>query len=78
MFWNKYMGMQGDWGFPDHWWGWIIPLAILDFVLKAFSLWRSARREEKVWFIALLVVNSLGILPAIYLLTHPDVKTKKK
>lgn len=72
------MGMQGNWGFPEHWLNWIIPLAILDFVLKAFSLWRSARREEKVWFIALLIVNSLGILPVIYLLTHPEPKAKRK
>ncbi len=77
MFWNRYMGMQTDIGFMNHWWNWIIPLAILDLVLKAISLYRSARREEKVWFAALLVINSLGILPAIYLLTHPAPKTKK-
>lgn len=78
MFWGRYMGTWGDWGFPNHWWGWILPLAIFDFVLKAFSLWRSARRGEKVWFVVLLIVNSLGILPLIYLLTHPEPKSKKK
>ena len=78
MFWTRYMETWGDWGFPNHWWGLLLPLAILDLALKGFGLYRSARREEKWWFIALLLVNSLGILPAIYLLTHPETKAKKK
>ncbi|MEK7504360.1 MAG: DUF5652 family protein [Patescibacteria group bacterium] len=53
----------------------IIPLGILDVVLKGFALWKSAQRKEKVWFIALLLVNSLGILPTIYLLLNQ--KTSK-
>ena len=58
--------------------GLIFLFAILDIVLKGFALWRSARREEKGWFIALLVVNSLGILPAIYLLTHKEKGKKSR
>jgi len=57
---------------------WIWPFAILDLILKGFALWRATKRNENMWFIALLVVNSLGILPAIYLLTHPEVKKNKK
>ncbi len=57
---------------------WLFPFAILDVVLKGFALWRAARRGENIWFIALLVVNSLGILPGIYLLTHPNIKTSHK
>ena len=53
----------------------IIPLGILDVVLKGFALWKSTQRKEKVWFIALLLVNSLGILPTIYLLLNQ--KTSK-
>ncbi len=71
------MGGPGNLGFPDHWWGWVLPLAILDIVLKAFALWKSARLGQKWWFTALLLVNSLGILPGIYLLTHPSSKSKK-
>jgi len=41
---------------------------IIDLVLKGLALWRAARSSQKAWFIALLVINSLGILPAIYLL----------
>lgn len=57
--------------------GLLTPFAILDLVLKGFALWRAAKRSENVWFIILLVVNSLGILPAVYLLTHKDKPGKK-
>lgn len=78
MWYQQYMGGPGNWGFPNHWWGWMFPLVILDVILKGFALWRSARRGETAWFIALLFINSLGILPGIYLLTHPEEKTARK
>ena len=55
-----------------------VPLAILDLVLKGFALYRSARKGQTYWFIALLVINSIGILPAIYLLTHKEAEKKAK
>lgn len=36
--------------------------------LKGFALWTAAKRDEKWWFIALLVFNTLGILELIYLI----------
>jgi len=71
------MGGYGNWGFPNQMWGWIIPLAILDLALRGFALYRSARNGQKVWFIFLLLINSVGILPAIYLLTNKEKKSKK-
>ena len=58
--------------------GWIWPFVLLDLVLRGISLWRAARKEQKFWFVALLIVNSLGILPAIYLLTNPRQKRNPK
>jgi hypothetical protein len=46
----------------------LVILLLLDLVLKGFALWRAGRNNQLYWFIALLVVNSAGILPAIYLL----------
>jgi methionyl-tRNA synthetase len=44
-------------------------LALLwTIVLKGFALWHAARNEQKWWFIALLVINTLGILEIIYLI----------
>jgi len=34
---------------------------------KGVALWRAARRNEKWWFIALLVLNTLAILEMIYI-----------
>ena len=36
-------------------------------VWKGWALWKSARAGSKPWFIALLVVNTLGILEILYI-----------
>ncbi|MEI7838432.1 MAG: DUF5652 family protein [bacterium] len=41
---------------------------LIDLVLKGFALWRASRNKHRVWFIILLVVESAGLLPLIYLL----------
>jgi len=46
---------------------WIIPLLIWSLVWKGMALWKSARLNQKKWFIALLIVNTLGILEILYL-----------
>ena len=58
------VGMM-DGGFSDPLWffafiAWII-------VWKGWALWHAARREESLWFIVLLIVNTAGILEIIYL-----------
>jgi hypothetical protein len=35
--------------------------------LKGYALWHAAKRNEVPWFIALLVLNTVGILELIYL-----------
>lgn len=57
--------------------GLLIPLVLLDLGLKGWGMWRAARMGKNVWFVALLVVNSLGILPAIFLLLTKDEYAKK-
>jgi hypothetical protein len=53
---------------------WImVALAIILF--KGLALWQSARHSQKWWFIALLILNTIGILPLIYLFFfRPDRK----
>ena len=36
-------------------------------VWKGFALWRSAELRQRYWFIAILVVNTFGVLEIIYL-----------
>ncbi|MEG3069987.1 MAG: DUF5652 family protein [Candidatus Syntrophopropionicum ammoniitolerans] len=40
----------------------------LGLVWKGIALWYTARNSQLVWYIALLIVNTLGILEIIYLL----------
>lgn len=46
----------------------LVALIVADLVLKAWAMWRAARMEKKAWFIGLLIINSIGILPVIFLL----------
>ena len=41
---------------------------IADLVLKGIGMWKAGRNNQMYWFIAMLVINSAGILPLIYIL----------
>lgn len=45
----------------------LILAVIWTIVLKGFALWHAARGGQRNWFIALLIINTLGILEIIYL-----------
>jgi hypothetical protein len=67
--------------FPD-----LNPYAVLAVLVwtmfwKILALWRSAKGDQRYWFIAILVLNTLGVLEIIYLfrfakdrLTLQDIK----
>ncbi len=42
-------------------------LLLLFIGLKGLALWHAAKRDEKWWFVALLIINTLGILELCYL-----------
>lgn len=46
---------------------WLGPLIFVDLVAKGFGLWYAAKRGQKTWFIAILLINSFAVLPLIYL-----------
>lgn len=50
-------------------WGWLMFVALVwSIIWKGMALWHSARNMQKVWFVVILVVNTVGILEIIYLL----------
>ena len=57
--------------------GLIVLIAVWDVVWKGIALWREAKRREAIWFIALLILNTAGILPILYLVftSDPDKRT---
>lgn len=50
---------------------WFFPLLLVgiiwDLFFRGWAMWRAARNSQKVWFVFLLIMNTLGILPIIYL-----------
>ncbi len=46
----------------------LITVGLWEMVWKGIALWFAGNNKQKGWFIALLVVNSLGLLPMMYLL----------
>lgn len=50
----------------------LVLAAVWELVWKGLALWRAGRRHDTVWFVVLLLLNTMGILPIIYLLTHKD------
>ncbi len=44
----------------------IIILVIWSIVWKGLALWKAASLRQKYWFIAILVINTVGILDIIY------------
>lgn len=64
---------------------WFYIIGLWSLVWKGIALWRAANNGQKIWFVALLVVNTFSILELIYLfrfatkrLTFAEIKTWKK
>ena len=59
----------------------LIPLAIVGIwvlIWKGLSLWYAAKNHQKAWFIVLLVTNTLGLLPILYLIWFQKKNKEKK
>ena len=60
---------------------WVLPILLIVILWtifwKAMALWISARKNDGVWFIILMLVNTLGILEIIYIFGVAKVKPNK-
>ena len=45
----------------------VIALTVI-LLIKGLALYRAARKDSAVWFWVILVFNTLGILPLLYLI----------
>jgi len=47
---------------------WFFLLILLwELPWKGFALWKAAKNNQRNWFIALLILNTVGVLPIVYL-----------
>lgn len=46
----------------------IVALVVWSLIWKGIGLWYAARNYQKGWYIAILILNTAGILEIIYLL----------
>ena len=52
-------------------------IGVWTLVWEGLALWQSARHQQKKWFIVMFVVNTLGLLPIIYLLWFRPRQTQR-
>lgn len=52
--------------------GWLIPIILIfsvwEIIWKGIALWKCGRNSQLAWFVVILIFNTLGILPIIYLI----------
>ena len=60
----------------------LVIVSIWTLIWKGLALWHTGKNQQKKWFVAILILNTAGLLPIIYLLWFKPqeevrVKTKK-
>lgn len=53
-------------------------ITLLTLPLKGWALWRAARGEQKGWYIAMLLLNTFGILEITYLFYFSKSQQKEQ
>lgn len=61
---------------------WFIPLIIIcvlwDVVWKLIAMWKAARNTDLAWFICIALLNTMGLIPIIYILLFVNKSGKNK
>ncbi len=57
---------------------WFLPVIVIaliwETIWKLIGLWKSARNNQMGWFIAIALVNSLGVITILYILKNRKQK----
>lgn len=56
----------------------LFALYIWSLIAKGIALWRAAHLKQRNWFIAILVLNTLGVLDLLYLFRFAKEKLTLK
>lgn len=55
----------------------IIVLAIWDSIWKLIAMWKAGRNNHLAWFICIALINTVGILPIVYILFQRKKQNEK-
>ena len=53
----------------------IIFFVLWEVIWKLLAMWRAAQNKQPGWFICLALINTMGILPILYLLLVKNKNT---
>jgi len=56
---------------------WLLIAVSWSLAWKGIALWKSAQKKSVPWFVVLLVFNTLGILPILYIFLFSKLGGKK-
>ncbi|OGL62680.1 hypothetical protein A3C09_02785 [Candidatus Uhrbacteria bacterium RIFCSPHIGHO2_02_FULL_47_44] len=56
----------------------IAALTLWSLPWKGVALWKAAQKKDVYWFVALLVINTVGILEILYIFVFSKIEWKKK
>jgi hypothetical protein len=66
--------MEGLPYFSVFFWIAIVFAIIWEGVWKGIALWKAARNSHLVWYICIIIFNTLGILPIVYIFAFSKKK----
>lgn len=46
----------------------ILLLSLWELVWKGLALWKAAKNDQKYWYITILILNTAGLLPILYII----------
>lgn len=56
----------------------ILLISLWTIPWKGLALWKAARLNDKRWFVALLIINTLAVLEILYIFVFSKRKTIAK
>lgn len=56
----------------------LVVIFIWTLIWKGLALWKSAKNNHKFWFIAILIINTIGILEILYIYVFSKMDWNKK
>ena len=75
---REYVNIMGYSSLPPSILSAIAVMAVWSIIWKGIALWKAAKNDSKPWFIALLLINTVGILEIIYIFFFSKKKASQQ